>query len=87
MRDRVDESVVLFVAPDLADQKRGVEHHANDDRQSQQRAEEQQDAGVPAQQHPADVQQNDDRDQPDAERDEECDGPAASGNNHNSRVR
>ncbi len=36
VRDGVDEGVVLFVAPDLADQKRGVQHHADDDDQSQQ---------------------------------------------------
>jgi len=40
MRDSVYESVVLFVAPDLADQKRRVEHCSDDDRENQQRAEE-----------------------------------------------
>ena len=32
VRDGVNEGVVLFVAPDLADQKRGVEDHADNDR-------------------------------------------------------
>jgi len=41
---------------------------------------------MPSQQHPADVQQNDDQDQPDAERDEEGDGSAAASDDHGSRV-
>ena len=52
MRDGVDEGVVLFVAPDLAHQEDGVQHHAGNDHRQQQDAEEQQDAIVPVERTP-----------------------------------
>ena len=56
VRDRVDEGVVLFVAPDLPHQKDRVQHDAADDHRQQQDPQEQQDAGAPVQQNPADIQ-------------------------------
>ena len=61
-------------------------HDAGDDHHQQQDAEDQQDAVLPVEQHPSDVQQQDDRDQPDAERDEERDRLPASGSDHASIV-
>ena len=86
VRDGVDEGVVLLVAADLAHQESGVQDYADDDDESEQGSEEEEDAGVPAQQHPADVQQNDDGDEAGAERDEEGDGSAAAGNDHDSSL-
>src|SRR5579862_5345354 len=43
VRHSVDESVVLFIAPNFANQKRGVEDNAHDDHEGKQRAEEQKD--------------------------------------------
>ena len=68
--DGIDEGVVLFVAADFAHQKDGVEHDAATDHQHQQDAQNQQDAVPPVQQEPADVENQEDGDQPDAERDE-----------------
>ena len=44
--DGVDERVVLFVAPDLADEKDGVQHHARDDEQEEDDAEHHEDGAL-----------------------------------------
>ena len=77
--DRVDERVVLLVAADLADQKDGVEHEAGDDDQEEDQAEEGQDAFLPVDHQPADVQRDSNGDEADAENDEENDRTAAAG--------
>ena len=86
MRDGVDERVVLFIAPDFAHQKNRVQHDAADDHRQQQEAQKQQNTGTPVEQHPADIQQQDDRNQADAERDKERDRFLAPGNYHDSSL-
>src|SRR5579885_2866657 len=83
---RVDERVVLGVAADLPHQEGRVEDHAANDGGQQQHSQEQQDARAPVQQHPADVEKQDDRDQADAERDEERDRLLPAGDYHASSL-
>src|SRR5271166_4352096 len=78
----IDKGVMLRVAADLADEKRSIQHHAADDHDQQEGAQKQQDAGVPVGHHPADVEQQDNDDQTDAERDEKRYGFLASGDDH-----
>ncbi len=84
--DGVDERVVLLVAPDLADEKDGVEHHPGNDDEKEDEAEDHQDAAAPADDHPADVQCDGDGDQADAERGEEDDGAAAPADHDLRRI-
>ncbi len=53
---RVNESVMLGVAADLAHQECGIEHDSTDDHQNQNDSKEKQDRVAPAEQHPADVE-------------------------------
>lgn len=73
MRDSVDKGVMLLVAPDLPDKKNRIQHDAADDHGKQQEPEKEQDACMPVENNPADIQQNADNDEARAERDEESD--------------
>ena len=84
--DGIDEGVVLFVAADFAHQKDRIQHDAAADHQHQQDAQDQQDAVPPVQQDIADVENQQDGDQPDAERDMPGNRSAASGEFHDSRL-
>ena len=86
VRDGIDEGVVLLVAADLAYYKDGVEPDAATDHQHQQNSQHQQDAVPPVQQEIADVENQQDGDQPDAQRDMPGDRSAAPGEFHNSRL-
>lgn len=66
MGNGVDESVLLLIAPDGADKKDGVEHHAADGDRQQHNPYEQQDPCPPVQQDPADIKQQDYGNQPGA---------------------
>jgi hypothetical protein len=82
VRYGVDEGVMLLIPPYLAHQKRRVQNDAADDRQGQYGSQEEQDSGTPVEQDPPDIQEDHDGDQADAERNKECDGSAAAGDNH-----
>ena len=86
VRDGVDETVVLFVAADFADEEAGVDDHAADDRGKKNHAEEKQDGFAAVEDDPADVERDGERDEAHAQRDEKCDGlPAASDGHEASR--
>ncbi len=84
--DRVDKRVVLFVAADLPHQKDCVQNNAADDESEQQDAEEQQDPGTPVQQHPADIENQDDGDQARPKGDEECNRLLPARDHHDSSL-
>jgi len=87
--DGVDERVVLLVAPDLPDQKRGVEDEAGDDGGKDDDAEDQQPRVADVQDDPPDVERHRGRAQADAEGHEKGDGAPAAGHLHreqNSRA-
>ena len=86
MGDRVDERVVLFITTDFTHHEDGVEQDAAADHQHQQDPEHQQDAMPPVQEKVADVENQQDGDQPDAEGDMAGDGSAAPGEFHDSRL-
>ena len=78
--------IVLFVAADFAHQKNGIDQNAATDHQYQQDPQHQQQAVPPVQQEIADVQNQQDGDQPDAQRDMPGDRSAAPGEFHDSRL-
>src|SRR3954468_7827602 len=67
VRHRVDERVVLLVAPDLADQEDGVHDAERDDDEEKDRAEHDQHPLAPVQDQPADIQRDRRRHQADPE--------------------
>src|SRR5207245_11016060 len=77
VRDGVEEGVLTLVAPDLADQKNGVEDNAGDERGEEEDAEYGEGDGALVEEEPGalgDGEAEEDR----AERDEEGDGSAAA---------
>ncbi len=75
VRHRVDERVVLFVSPDLADQEDRVEDDAGDDEREDEDAEDQQAGFAPVDDDPADVEEQRGGGKADAEDDEKRDRP------------
>ena len=54
--DRVDERIVLLVAPDLAHEKDGVEHEPADDDEEEDDAQDEQQPLAPVEEDPPDVE-------------------------------
>jgi hypothetical protein len=85
VRDGIEEGIVLLVPADLTHQKDGVQHHAGDDQQEEDDAEDREDAHPPVEDNPADVERDGNRDKTDAEDGEEDHlSPAAA--NHGKRI-
>jgi hypothetical protein len=82
MRNGVDEGVMLLIAPDLAHQKKRVEHYAAQDNGEQEDTQKKQDSSAPVKQDPADVEEKNDGDQPGAQSNEKRDRPAPAGKYH-----
>ena len=80
--DRIEKAIMLFVAADFADQKKGIQDHAGDDRGEKGDPEKQQDTFAPVENYPTDVQGDRECDQARAQDDEECHGFLAAGNPH-----
>ena len=68
--DRVDERIVLLVAPDLAHEKDGVEHEPADDYEEEDDAENQQQPLAPVEEDPPDIERYREGDETAAEDDE-----------------
>ena len=83
--DGVQEGVLLFIPADLADQKNRVQHHAGDDQQEQDDAQDRQDPHPPVEDDPADVEGDGNGDEADAEDGEEDHLPPAAAN-HPRRI-
>ena len=71
VRDGVDESVVLLVAPDFTHEKNRVEDQPADDDQEEDDAEDEQHPGTPVDDDPTDVERDGQGDQARAEDDED----------------
>lgn len=71
--DSVDEAVVLFVAPDFADQEDRVQDQSGDDEQEEDNAQYEQGDLPPMQDNPPDVERHRQRDKADAQNDEKID--------------
>jgi hypothetical protein len=71
MRDGVDESVVLFVAADFANEECCIENQAKDDCQKKDYAQYEKCHLSPVEQNPTDIQGNCERNQASAQCDEE----------------
>src|SRR5581483_10934761 len=87
MRHGIDERFLLLIPADFADQEDGIQNHTADQHRSQNDAQEQQDIAAPAQENPADVDQDDNGNQARAEGDEKSDRLPAAGNYHVSSLR
>src|SRR5207247_214669 len=55
VRDRVDEGIVLLIAPDLPDKENRVQDHAADDKSEEQHTENQHDPGSPVDHYPQNI--------------------------------
>jgi hypothetical protein len=82
MRNGVDEGIVLGIAANLSHQESCIENDAADDHREQQKTQKEQNSGVPVEDHPADVKQQDDHNEADAERNEECNRLLAARDHH-----
>jgi hypothetical protein len=86
MCHRIDERVMLLIAPDLANQKGRVQHNTGDDDGHQQNAKEEQDAGMPFEDDPTEIEEEHDGNEPNTKRDEECNGSVTARNYHATRL-
>src|SRR6266446_6537532 len=82
--DRIDEAVMLLVAPDLPHQEDGVHDHAGDDEREKDQAEEQQNTFAPVENDPSDIEGNRQRHQANAQAEKEDDGSASARDAHGS---
>jgi hypothetical protein len=74
----VDEGIVLLVAPDLTHQEDRIQHHPRNNDQKKHETQDGENAALPVDHEPADVQRDGDRNQADTEDGEEDDGSAAA---------
>src|SRR6185312_1971398 len=82
MGDGIDESIMLFISVNFAHQEECIQNDAGDNRQHQQNAQKKENTRTPVVQSPTHVQQNDDRDNARAQRNEERDGPLPANADH-----
>src|SRR5579875_3117592 len=60
VRNGINKCIMLLVPPNCPDQEDGVQHYAANDDGDQDKAEEEQNAGTPVEENPADVKKETD---------------------------
>lgn len=82
MRHGVEKRILPFIASNLANQKDSIENNARNENGKKNDAENREGHSPLIQKNPANIEGNKNTDKQAAERDEECNGPAASSNVH-----
>ena len=86
MGDGVEETVLLFIPPDFADEKDGVDHQTCDQQSKEDDAQNERDNLTPVEDNPADIERHRESDKADAQHDEKDDRFGSARDAHDALV-